>query len=82
MIPRETKAWELSEQNRKMDLVDHAYMLLTCDPELLRDAQHFNTYRESVVAMIMSRTTGSPRWMTEDAVRRALLRIERKTRRR
>jgi hypothetical protein len=30
----------------------------------------------------MSRTTGSPRWMTEDAVRRALLRIERKTRRR
>lgn len=61
-----------------MDLTAHALELLRHNPEYVADAREGAPVGNSVVGSIMSITTGSPRWATEAAVRKALKKLDAK----
>lgn len=59
-----------------MNLTDHAYELLKSNPTYLDDARAGRGTNNTVVGSVMSITTHSPRWATEEAVTAALKRIQ------
>lgn len=59
-----------------MNLEQHAYELLKSNPHYVDDAKQGASVNNTVVGSVMSITTGSPRWATENAVKVALRRIQ------
>jgi hypothetical protein len=61
-----------------MTLEEQAYRLLKDEPDYIADAEQFAQIGNSVVGSVLSLTTGSPRWATEQAVLTALERLRTK----
>lgn len=54
-------------------LARHAQRLMVAHPEWAQDAREGAAVSNTVIGSVMSITTGSPRWATEQAVREALV---------
>jgi hypothetical protein len=67
-----------------MDLVSHALELMRGSPEYTADARAGAAVGNTVIGSVMNLTTGAPRQLTEEAVRKALRKLdaERRTRKR
>ena len=57
-------------------LIAHARALLESDPDMIADARAGARVGNTIIGGVMSLTTGSPRWATENAVAEALASLD------